>query len=94
MVGTPYTVAARLHGIAAEYWTQIDGQAALNGVDLMLLPLDRFCNAIYAWVVERVEDKERFDFELTQPVPGRVRDTDVEQELDAFASFMGAMKPA
>jgi len=53
--------------------------------------MDRFCNAIYAWAMERVEDAERFDFELTKPVPGRVRDTDVEEELDAFASFMGAV---
>lgn len=57
----------------------------------MNLPIDRFCNAIYAWAMERVEDAERFDFELTKPVPGRVRDTDVEEELDAFASFMGAV---
>jgi len=93
VVGTPYTVAARLYTIAAGYWTEIDGEAALHGVELMHLPLDRFCNAIYAWAIQRVEDKERFDFELTRPVPGKVRDTDVEQELDDFASFMGAVRP-
>lgn len=57
----------------------------------MDLPVDRFCNAIYAWVVPRVKDREQFDFQLTQPVPGRVRPSDVERERAEFADFMGSM---
>ena len=93
MVRPPYPTVARLYGIAAGNWAQIDGEAALRGVDLIRLPLDRFCNAVYAYSVEHVEDREEFDYRLTQPVPGRVRDTDPEQELAEFAAFMAAMKP-
>jgi len=57
-------------------------------VNLMDLRLDRFCNAVLYWCYQRVEDREQFHFQLEQPIPGRVRQADVERELDDFSSFM------
>lgn len=91
MDGTPYEAAVRLFAVAAAHWREIDGQAILKGVDLTVLPIDRFCNAIYAWAVERVEDREKFDYDLYAPVPGRVKATNVAQEKADFANFMGAV---
>ena len=89
MVGKPYTVAARLCLIASDHWPEIDGEAAFKGVNLLELRLDRFCNAIYWWTVQRVEDREQFDYQLHQPVPGRVTQEDVDRELDDFSSLVG-----
>lgn len=50
----------------------------------------RFCNAIYWWAAQRVEDVAKFDFELDKPTIGRVKQSDIDRELDDFSSFMTA----
>jgi hypothetical protein len=77
--------------IAADRWHEIDGEAAMSGVDLEQLSLRRFLNAVHYWCLQRVEDAEEFLFRLEEPVPGRVRDADVRREIDDFASFMAVM---
>jgi hypothetical protein len=63
-------------------------------VNLLDLPIHRFCNAVYYWCIQRVEDRDKFDYQLNQPIPGRmVRESQVARERDQFASFMTAMKP-
>lgn len=63
-------------------------------MNLLDLSVSRFCNAVYAWCIRRVEDRDKFDYQLWLPLPGRmVREQDVEQERAEFASFMAAMKP-
>lgn len=60
----------------------------------MTLRPDRFCNYVYAWAVERVENREEFDRELAMPLPGRSAkpsEAVLEQEGQEFLSFMGAM---
>lgn len=55
------------------------------------LPPARLFNAIYAWAVERIEDREKFDYDLNAPIPGRrVSQATVEQERDAFAALAAA----
>jgi hypothetical protein len=100
VVRPPYHVVVRLVLIAQERWVEIDGEAALKGVeDLMSLRVDRFLNAIYVWCVQRIEpdDLDRWQFQLNEPFPGRAVTAEVvEQEMDAFADFAGAfgvMKP-
>ena len=83
----PYAGVVRLFYIAQDRWPEIDGQASLNGVDLMSLPIYRFINAIYAWSLERVEDRQKFDDAIFAPIAGRVTDADVEREREAFAAF-------
>ena len=59
----------------------------------MLLPLDRFLNAIFVWCIQRIEpDKlDQWRFQLEQPFPGQhVTEASVQQDMDAFASFAGA----
>jgi len=93
VVRPPYQVAVRLCLIAQERWVEIDGEAALHGQDLMLLPLDRFLNAIYMWCVQRIEpDKlDQWRSQLWGPIPGRaVTQATVEQDLEQFAAFAGA----
>jgi hypothetical protein len=49
---------------------------------------------VYAFLVERVEDRDKFEFQLDQPLPGEARRQpsakQVEQELQAFAA-LGAL---
>ena len=87
----PYQAVHRLFHIAGDNWAEIDGEAAFGGVDLLNLRLDRFCNSIMYWVLQRVDDREVFVFQLNQPVVGRVRQADVERELDDFSSFINVM---
>lgn len=94
MVRPPYEAAVRLHAIAIAYWAAIDGAAAQNGVEPMTLRPDRFCNYVYAWAAERVENREEFDRDLLLPLPGRARKVSAEleqQEANDFMNFMGTM---
>ena len=69
----PYEAVARLSALASDQWPSIDGWCAAQGVDPLSYRPDRFYNLIYAWAVERVEDKAKFDAQLEAPIPGRVR---------------------
>jgi len=55
----------------------------------MNLRLDRFINVVLLWMLERVEDRDRFFFQLERPLPGRVRKADVDRELDEFSALVG-----
>ena len=87
---TPFHVALRLYAIAALRWPEVDGTAALAGVDPFALRPERFCNLIYAWAVDRVEDRERFDAALEEPIPGGrgLSAASAADDGDAFLSFM------
>lgn len=45
-------------------------------MNLLRLRLDRFCNAIRAWHLKRVEPerREEFNASLTEPLPDRYKD--------------------
>jgi hypothetical protein len=90
VVRPPYEVALRLCFIAGERWAEIDGEAALQGANLIGLPLDRFCNAIYVWAIQRIEDDDRdmFMARLYEPLPGREPSAEtVKMEMESFAAF-------
>jgi hypothetical protein len=90
VVGPPYHTAARLVVAAANDWALFDGDHAGRGVDPLRLPFARFLNLIYAWYMERVEDKERFKYELEKPIPGMmVSDRLIADELDAVDALIG-----
>lgn len=64
----------------------------------MKLRPDRFCNLIYTWCVDRVENRAQFDTELLAPLPGmnrrrggrpRPSEVDAQQEGRDFMAFMG-----
>lgn len=61
------------------------------GVDLTSLSLRRFLNAVLVWTYKRVEDRDKFDFELERPVPGKVSRSDPAREMDDFASFAASV---
>jgi hypothetical protein len=86
----PYDTAVRLHLIAREHWDAIDGKCAAEGIDPFALAPHRFCNLIYVWAIERVED----DAELAMPLPGRQRrapsvaeQRQAQNDLMAFGSW-------
>lgn len=71
-------MTARLALSLSSYWTRIDGQAALNGVDPLALPLPRLLSLTYAWLTGEADEDElrRFDLRLWRPIPGREVDPD------------------
>jgi hypothetical protein len=92
VVRPPYPVVARLYALAAEHWILID--ASTPATDLLRLPVRRFCNYVYAWLLERTkpEDRERLVYELNRPLPGQEKEVTpdmVEHEDAAFDAFMG-----
>lgn len=55
----------------------------------MTLRPDRFCNLIYAWAIERVEDVTEFNRVLFEPVAGKsVSSAVLDDEGAGFMSFM------
>jgi hypothetical protein len=58
----------------------------------MVLPVDRFLNAMYVWCMNRIEPEkqDRWLHELNLPLPGRPVPVDTEAEMDDFASFASA----
>ena len=87
----PYPAALRLQAIAAERWGEIDGAAAAQGVDPFLLRPDRFCNLIYWWATQRVEDRREFDALLLDPLPRAARRARPKPTSDEGAGFMEFM---
>lgn len=96
MVWPPYWVCQRLIAIAIEYWPRIHGEALWQGVDLLRMPLDAFCDAVYAWAVRdaTAEQRQRFDAALAQPPaedgPDPVTGWDDPAEAAAFLAAMHA----
>ena len=61
-------------------------------MNLLALPIARFCDAVYAWCLQRTSDRDRFDMQLNMPIPGRAAsERETQAELDGFASFMDTM---
>ena len=62
----------------------------------MMLPVDRFLNAIYMWAMHRLHDendRDKWLAELYAPLPGREAEQTEQAhvaEMDAFAAFAGA----
>ena len=96
MVCPPYEVVVRILGIAQEHWEAIDGEAASKGCDYLTLPIDRFCNVIMWWAMQRVKDVDEFKRKMYEPLPGQARSEEAVaqdmQSFDAFASMFG-VKP-
>jgi hypothetical protein len=90
--GKPYRAVLAVYLIAVERWEIIDGEAALQGVNLLDLTIRRFYNAIYAWAIQRVKDPEEFDQRLAalDSGPRIVTEQTVQGEMDAFAGLMAA----
>lgn len=102
MVVGPYYVCLRLIATVGSHWQAIDVQAALQGVNLWDLPIDRFLNALRQWLLSHIphdsvdEVVRQLD---TPPGSGQRRVSDLERAKDAeafeqFAGMLGVMKPA
>jgi hypothetical protein len=92
-------VAQRLLVTASQRWGLLEGVLTLRGVDLLTLvdtAPGRACNAVYAWLIEGADDKERtkLDSQLFRPPPGEDLDAvplwSPEEEGSAFMAAMGA----
>jgi hypothetical protein len=57
----------------------------------MHLPLRRFLNAVLVWCYRRVEDRDKFVFELERPVRGKATRSDPVREMDEFAAFASSV---
>jgi len=56
----------------------------------MLLPIDRFCSAVYVWMIKRVANPDEFDYHLTKPMLGAATAPGVvREELDVVAALIG-----
>lgn len=66
----PYRVVARLLAVASDEWPAIGGSCTAAGIDPFALRLDEFCNLVYAWLLERTDDRSKLDGELTKPADG------------------------
>lgn len=106
MVHHPYTTCLRLIATVGGYWQAVDGEAALQGVDLWALPPHRFFHALRHWLLthiphDRVEEVERG---LDMPAGGYKRrgegrqmsDLEASKDAEAFVAFAGMLgvKPA
>lgn len=92
--GMPAASALRLISTAGASWRDVDGKAALSGIDLLELPLDRFCNTILYMFCEGSDDKARFKLmaQLTAPLNGwpvseHEPAWDAGDDQDAFAAL-------
>jgi len=90
--------ADRLVTVAIANWPMLDGPAARRGVDLLALPFDRFCSAVYSWRVEHAPEKDRDEFDrwLTMAPAGAIDVDDVddrlaEEEAASFLAVAGAL---
>lgn len=91
--------ADKLIGVAIAGWPYLDGPAARRGVDLLELPLDRFCSAVYSWRVEEATEKDRDDFDrwLMEPPADVIGDPDdaseeaIEEDAASFLAVAGAL---
>ena len=70
--GMPPQACTQLVASAAVHWRDFDGWAAERSLDLLDLPLHRFCNLVYARIVSNLDEKDRisFDADLFAPPPG------------------------
>jgi len=93
-------VTARLLATAQAHWPSFDGWAAstMAGQDPLMLPLDRFLNLVYYWLVRDApaDEVEKFDRRLWRPPPG-VRPAEgspwsAERESAAFGSFAAQVR--
>ena len=95
MVRPPFHVCQRLITLAVGHWPMLHGEAILRGVDLLALPLDTFCDTVYAWAVRDAtgEQRRRFDQALTEPPTGIDADTGEEWDDEVEATeFLTAMQ--
>lgn len=88
----PYPRAVRLCHTAIAHWPHFDYH--LGQVDPLTLPVHRFLNFIYAWLVERIpaDDQEQWLGDLDQPLDGSkiVTEAMIEQEATGFEALMKA----
>lgn len=91
--------ADRLIHVAIAGWPHLDGPAAQQGVDLLDLPLDRFCSVVYAWRLKHATEKDRDEFLrwLSAPPLNALGDPDdvseevLEDEAQSFLAVAGAL---
>lgn len=88
----------RLLSYAEDHWVAIDGWSVTNGgMDPLDLPIDRFLNFIYWFIVRDgdPEEIEKFDIRLWRPPPGEVPDRgpwSAESETASFKAFSSQIK--
>lgn len=99
----PWWAAVRLASTAHEGWPWIDGRAALSGVDLLEMPVDRALAAVWAFLRDRRDTEEGVDsltetvygsgmqqLELAQRIAPRSLDAlEAQWAAEAAASFAG-----
>lgn len=92
VAGRPWWQADRLIQFAAVNWELLLGTLALHGASVDTMSLPAFLSAVYAWHVDRMDEKQRmrFDDELAKVPPGVVSTQTVETFDDGGASFMAA----
>jgi hypothetical protein len=86
-------VILRLYGLADHYWPHLD--AHYYQINLLHLPLHRFLNLVYSWLVERIDPEKRdmWEMMLQEPFEGQEPNqmTDEEEGL-AFMNAMAAIR--
>lgn len=72
--------------MAAENWERVDGS---TDMDVLKLPLDRFCNRVLAWARSLVPPREwsAFQFRLDLPPPGETPTSGPWSEEAIAATF-------
>jgi hypothetical protein len=88
--------------IADEYWTEIDGSCARQGVNPLDLPFDRFLRLVYSWIVERIQYTEGAHADLDEALfgfdarlrrePDSVSLEVVEEEMALFRSASATLQ--
>lgn len=56
MGGAPYEAVALILGWAAEHFAELDGACLLDGVDLLTLPLPRYCNVVASMMMRGADN--------------------------------------
>lgn len=86
-----------IYGVARPHWAIMDGESAMRGVDLIGLPLSRFLNVCYWYMVRYADEKEKAkqDRQLWMPPKGVAPAPESpwapENETAAFGSLATAL---
>lgn len=92
MVRSPYQVAVRLCGLAADRWPELDAAYYAINPPLLRQRPHRFANLVYAWCIERVAPDKLDDWmaELEDLLPWQdsTSEAAVNAESESFMAMM------
>lgn len=88
-----YPTCIRLIDLLGQFWYEIDGACAREGIDPLDLPVPRLLALVYSWITEHIQyakedERAKFNDWLWAPPtgrdPDRVSQSVVDEEMSLF----------